>query len=300
MLTAGVAVDKATLDFDKIFSYAVPDNFRNTIQRGSIVLVPFGAGSRPRLGIVLSLGDAPENGRLKEIIDVKNEDSVITDYTFSLIEHLKESTFCTWYEAVKTVVPYGALYKIKNGSLVRSLVRYRQTVYTARPFDEEKLKTDKQKKMYKALQGVWLTQQQRCRRADAGPSVLANLVKAGALTTGQEDKRTTAYSHIKKCRDDVELSPQQQKVYDDICRCEDSKPHLIYGVTSSGKSMVFIKLIKHALQSGQSAMVLVPEISLTPQMIRLVKEFFGDTVSVIHSRLSATERLLQYNIAVCG
>lgn len=300
MLTAGVAVDKATIDFDKIFSYSVPDRFRDTIQRGSIVLVPFGAGSRLRLGIVLSLGDEAENSRLKEIIDVKNEDSVITDYTFSLIEHLKESTFCTWYEAVKTVVPYGALYKIKDDTLARSLVRYRQTVYTARPFDREKLKTDKQKKMYKALQGVWLTQRQRCRRADAGPSVLANLVKAGAVTTEQEDKRTTAYSHIKKCRDDVTLSPQQQKVYDDICRCDDSKPHLIYGVTSSGKSMVFIQLIKRALDSGQSAMVLVPEISLTPQMIRLVKEFFGDTVSVIHSRLSATERLLQYNKALSG
>lgn len=299
MLTAGVAVDKATLDFDRIFSYAVPPNMERLIKRGSVVLVPFGAGNRLRAGIVLSLCEGGGEG-LKELADVKNEDSVITDYAFSLIEYLKEQTFCTWYEAVKTVIPYGAQYRVKNGALVKGLTRYRQTVYTAADFDIARLKNDKQRAVYSAAAGGRYTMEQLCRQCSVSRSVVDSLVKYGALSASSRDRRTTAYRHIDKTRDDVQLTDRQEKVYREIAGCADNRPHLIYGVTSSGKSMVFIRLIKQALSDGQSAMVLVPEISLTPQMIRLLREYFGDTVSVIHSRLSPTERLLQYNRAASG
>ena len=97
MLTAGVAVDKATLDFDRIFSYAVPDVFASELKIGSIVLVPFGRGDKLRIGIVLSIEDKEDVNKLKCIADIKNEDNTITPYALSLIKHLKETTFCTWY-----------------------------------------------------------------------------------------------------------------------------------------------------------------------------------------------------------
>jgi len=301
MLTAGVAVDKATLDFDRVFSYAVPDRFLSEIKTGSIVLVPFGMGNRLRMGIVLQLEEKQDTSKLKEIIDVKNEDSTITPQSLEIIKHLKETTFCTWYEAVKTVIPYGALYKAAGNTLSRQLVRHTQTVYTANTdFDTAALKTEKQRKLFAFLKTGFYNLKQIELNTGIKKSVVDNLEKYGALITRQTDRDTTAYAHIEKCRDEVLLSPQQQKVYDDITQCTDSKPHLIYGVTSSGKSMVFIKLIQTVLEQGGSAMVLVPEISLTPQMIRLLKEYFGDTVSVIHSRLSHTERLLQYNRALNG
>jgi len=301
MLTAGVAVDKATLDFDRIFSYKVPAVFAREIKPGSIVLVPFGRGDRLRTGIVLAVEEREDVSGLKSLVDVKNEDHTLTPYALSLIKHLKETTFCTWYEAVKTVIPYGALYKIENGFLSKQLVRHLKTFYTANAdCDRRVLKTAKQKAVYDFLLTGWYDAPQVAAATQTTKAVLDNLVKNGAVITKQQDRGTTAYGHIEKCRDEVTLSAQQQKVYDDILTINDGKTHLLHGVTSSGKSMVFIKLIQHTLEKGGSAMVLVPEISLTPQMIRLLKEYFGDTVSVIHSRLSHTERLLQYNRALNG
>ena len=132
MLTAGVAVDKATLDFDRIFSYIVPAVFAREIKPGSIVLVPFGRGDRLRTGIVLTVEEREDVSGLKSLVDVKNEDHTLTPYALSLIKHLKETTFCTWYEAVKTVIPYGALYKVSGNTLSKQLVRHMQKVYTAR------------------------------------------------------------------------------------------------------------------------------------------------------------------------
>ncbi len=301
MLTAGVAVDKATLDFDMLFSYTVPDMFLAEVKIGSIVLVPFGRGDNLRIGIVLSLEDKEDISKLKEVIDLKNEDSTITLEALRLIEHLKETTFCTWYEAVKTVMPYGALYKINNGVLTKQLTRHIQTVYSSvMDFDEKNLKTEKQKAVYNFLKEDWYNLKQIEISTGVKKGVVDSLLKYGAIRQSNTDKDTTAYNNIEKSRDVVNLSPQQQRIFDNIAACKDIKPHLIHGVTSSGKSMVFIKLIQQALEQGGSAMVLVPEISLTPQMIRLLKEYFGDTVSVIHSRLSHTERLLQYNRALNG
>ena len=100
MLTAGVAVDKATLDFDMLFSYTVPDIFTDEIKIGSIVLVPFGRGNTMRTGIVLLLEEREDTSKLKSVADVKNEDHTITPDALQIIRHLKETTFCTWYEAV--------------------------------------------------------------------------------------------------------------------------------------------------------------------------------------------------------
>ena len=301
MLTAGVAVDKATLDFDRIFSYTVPDIFAGEIKTGSIVLVPFGRGDKLRIGIVLTMEDREDVAKLKSIVDVKNEDHTVTPYALSLIKHLKETTFCTWYEAVKTVIPYGALYKIDGQLLSKQLVRHLKTFYTVNPqFDSDTLKTAKQKSVYDFLKTGWYDAKQIAASTQTTKAVLDNLEKAGAVISKQQDRSTSAYAHIEKCREEVTLSDQQQKVYNDILSINDGKTHLLHGVTSSGKSMVFIKLIQNTLGNGGSAMVLVPEISLTPQMIRLLKEYFGDTVSVIHSRLSHTERLLQYNRALNG
>lgn len=301
LLTAGVAVDKATLDFDRIFTYAVPPQFESKVKKGSIAAVPFGRGNTVRIGIVLSVSETEDTGKLKYISDLKNEDAVITDYAMSLITYLKENTFCTWYEAVRTVIPYGALYKIKDGLLSKQLTRYTENYYRAKDgFDESLLKTEKQNLVFSLLKSGEYTEKEISRLTGTTKSVTEGLVKKGAVSVAEKDKTASAYRNIKKCKDEVNLSRRQQAVYREISDCNDSKPHLLHGVTSSGKSMIFIKLIKDVLESGGSAMVLVPEISLTPQMVRLLKEYFGDTVSVIHSRLSPTERLLQYNAALNG
>ncbi|MEG2082206.1 MAG: primosomal protein N', partial [Oscillospiraceae bacterium] len=295
MIVAGVAVDKATLNFDKLFSYKIPQRFESVIKVGSIVLVPFGRGDKLRVGIVLSLGQEQPGTRLKEIIDAKAQTAAITPFSLKLIEYLKESTFCTYYEAVKTIIPYGALYKIVGNSLQEQLTRHTEQRYSRLECENPVKLSEKQQNVYNYLSNSHKSIKQICDDCSVTKSVVDSLVKKGMVAKSSTDKETTAYSNIKKLENHITLTPEQQQVVDEITGTKDTKPHLLYGVTSSGKSMVFLKLIKQTVDSGGTAMLLVPEISLTPQMIQLVREHFGDIVCVIHSRLSQTERLLQYN-----
>ena len=109
--TVGVAVSSAAFHFDKLYTYAVMPDQQNQVRLGSMVLVPFGRGSRPRMGVVLACDAEPESAKLKYIFDVAPASACLTEELLELVRFLKARTFCTWYEAVKAVIPYGAQYK---------------------------------------------------------------------------------------------------------------------------------------------------------------------------------------------
>ena len=128
-------------------------------------------------------------------------------------------------------------------------------------------------------------------------AVLAGLVKKGVLAVSAQDKSVALYEDYSPAQETIALSPAQQAAYSRLAALMDTgRPAaaLLHGVTSSGKTLVFLKLIEKAVAAGRKALVLVPEISLTPQMIYRLKAFFGDRVAVQHSALSNTERLLQW------
>ena len=109
--TVGVAVSNATFHFDKLYTYAVLPEHQNAVRLGSMVLVPFGKGSRARMGVVLACDAEPEHSKLKYLFDVAPASACLTPELLRLVHFLKERTFCTYYEAVKAVIPYGAQYK---------------------------------------------------------------------------------------------------------------------------------------------------------------------------------------------
>ena len=109
--TVGVAVSNATFHFDKLYTYAVMPDQQDTVRLGSMVLVPFGRGSRARMGVVLACDAEPESAKLKFLFDVAPASACLTPELLRLVHFLKEHTFCTYYEAVKAVIPYGAQYK---------------------------------------------------------------------------------------------------------------------------------------------------------------------------------------------
>ena len=106
--TVGVAVSNATFHFDKLYTYAVMPDQQDTVKLGSMVLVPFGRGSRARMGVVLACDAEPESAKLKYLFDVAPASACLTPELLRLVHFLKERTFCTYYEAVKAVIPYGA------------------------------------------------------------------------------------------------------------------------------------------------------------------------------------------------
>ena len=109
--TVGVAVSHAAFHFDKLYTYAVMPDQQDQVRLGSMVLVPFGRSSRPRMGVVLACDAEPESARLKALFDVAPASACLTGELLELVRLLKERTFCTWYEAVRAVIPYGAQYK---------------------------------------------------------------------------------------------------------------------------------------------------------------------------------------------
>mgnify|MGYP000084434198 FL=1 len=113
--TVGVAVSNATFHFDKLYTYAVMPDQQDTVRLGSMVLVPFGRGSRARMGVVLACDAEPESAKLKFLFDVAPASACLTPELLRLVHFLKERTFCTYYEAVKAVIPYGAQYKPARG-----------------------------------------------------------------------------------------------------------------------------------------------------------------------------------------
>ncbi|MEG0305824.1 MAG: primosomal protein N', partial [Oscillospiraceae bacterium] len=133
-ITALVAVNNATFHFDKLYSYLVPVHLQQSVFAGSMVLVPFGRGSAPRMGVVLGIENAEETSKLKPIYDAAPEKACLTQELLQLVYYLKQQTFCTYYEAVKTIIPYGAQYKaiIVNGepTLQKQLRRHTETYYS--------------------------------------------------------------------------------------------------------------------------------------------------------------------------
>ena len=307
--TVGVAVSNATFHFDKLYTYAVMPDQQDTVRLGSMVLVPFGRGSRARMGVVLACDAEPESAKLKFLFDVAPASACLTPELLRLVHFLKERTFCTYYEAVKAVIPYGAQYKptvAEDGVtpvLQKQLIRHTENAYKlVGTLPPKPRPTAKQLAAVALLAGGERTLS-ALEEKGISRAVLDNLCVKGVLECSKVNKSIDLYSSIPLKNEPILLTEEQQAAYDALLPgLEDAAPHsaLLYGVTGSGKTLVFLKLIEHCLQMGRRALVLVPEISLTPQMILRLKSQFGKRVAVQHSALNHTERLLQWQMIQDG
>ena len=307
--TVGVAVSNATFHFDKLYTYAVMPDQQDTVRLGSMVLVPFGRGSRARMGVVLACDAEPESAKLKFLFDVAPASACLTPELLRLVHFLKERTFCTYYEAVKAVIPYGAQYKptvAEDGVtpvLQKQLVRHTENAYKlVGSLPPKPRPTAKQLAAVALLAGGERTLS-ALEEKGISRAVLDNLCAKGVLECSKVNKSIDLYSSIPLKNEPILLTEEQQAAYNALLPgLEDAAPHsaLLYGVTGSGKTLVFLKLIEYCLQMGRRALVLVPEISLTPQMILRLKGQFGKRVAVQHSALNHTERLLQWQMIQDG
>ena len=307
--TVGVAVSNATFHFDKLYTYAVMPDQQDAVRLGSMVLVPFGRGSRARMGVVLACDEEPESSKLKFLFDVAPASACLTPELLRLVHFLKERTFCTYYEAVKAVIPYGAQYKPAVAAdgvtpvLQKQLTRHTENSYKLAGTLPAKPKPTAKQLAAVALLGGGERTQTELEEKGISRAVLDNLCAKGVLECSKVNKSIDLYSSIPLKNEPIRLTAEQQAAYEALLpHLEDAAPHaaLLYGVTGSGKTLVFLKLIERCLQLGKRALVLVPEISLTPQMILRLKSQFGKRVAVQHSALNHTERLLQWQMIQDG
>ena len=307
--TVGVAVSNATFHFDKLYTYAVMPDQQNAVKLGSMVLVPFGRGSRARMGVVLACDAEPESAKLKYLFDVAPASACLTPELLRLVHFLKERTFCTYYEAVKAVIPYGAQYKPAVAAdgvtpvLQKQLTRHTENSYRLVGGLPPKPKPTAKQLAAVALLGGGPRTLNELEDKGISRAVLDNLCAKGVLECSKVNKSIDLYSSIPLKNEPITLTQEQQAAYDALLpKLEDDAPHsaLLYGVTGSGKTLVFLQLIARCLEQCRRALVLVPEISLTPQMILRLKSQFGRRVAVQHSALNHTERLLQWQMIQDG
>lgn len=360
--TAQIAVEGTAFHFDRLFDYRIPPELADKIKPGIRVLVPFGRGNRKIQGLVFYVlpSATPET---KPILAVLDSEPVVDAEGFRIIEFLAETTFCSYYDALKCILPAGlegiaqeefrlvrfptaeeekqltseeraVLDEVSHADSQREVNRFfSEGDVDARKkaarkltelgflacFDSVKTKsraktlrmvalsengpdislTAKQKEVVRVLKDGPLSEKDAAYRAGVREGVLKTLSQKGILRYFEQEvyRIPRVMDSEGFSLEELTLSAEQQKVYEGILslyRQEEANAALLFGVTGSGKTQVFIKLIEQCLADQRGAMLLVPEISLTPQLLSKFQRMFGEKIAVIHSGLSTGERLDAY------
>lgn len=294
-LIATVAVENTFFSGASDYDYYIPDNLKDDITLGSLVRVPFGRGNVIRKGIVVSIYSAM-NSELKEIIGVDKKQQPLSKEMVELSLWMKERYFCTTYDCLKQMLPRG-LGKI--GDKNTKMVRLRENEASVKKL------TPKQQTVLNLLYDVGAAQlNEICEFCSVGKSVVDNLVKYGVCEYYEKEIYRNPYSNItSNCKkEEIILSNAQQKAFDTYNAMLHSKggTGLLFGVTGSGKTQVYLRLIDEAVAMDRDVIVLVPEISLTPQMLSIFHKRYGKQVAVFHSGLSLGERNDEYKRALRG
>ena len=362
-LIAGIAVDNTVYHFDKIFDYVVPDALSGEIKTGCRVLIPFGRGNKKRQGIVMNLKniETENTTNLKEIHSLLDKEPVLNDEMLKMAQFMKAHCFCTYYDAVKAMLPAGINYKItteytvqkpmefelfelsdekrrvvqfllkkgapvkketlldtfgfsdssllddmcKEGLLQKNDSTYRKTgdksvkmvrVNDDAPVDGTKL-TPKQNTVLELLQTVGSAcVKEVCYYTGVTVSVVDSLVKKGFASYYDDEVFRIPKTNVSEKRKIV-LTQEQDRAYNTLLNdyhSENGVVSLLYGITGSGKTSVFMKLIEDVVNDNKGVIVMVPEIALTSQLISIFKSNFPDKVAVFHSGLSLGERLDEF------
>lgn len=279
---------------DRPFDYRVPAHLLGDVRRGSLVFVPFSNSNKRRMGLVSSVTDNTESPRIKDILDIHAHVS-LSEEQLAVCDFLKEYTICTTGDAVRTVTP--PLSALQSAAGEKTVLYARRTQLDFSPRGE------KQKALYLALTDDFLPAAELYKATDTSKAQLDALVKAGAAEIKCESVWRNPYASVADGEKKNVLSAHQQRAFDTLeglyASCE-PKCALLYGVTGSGKTRVIKSMIDRVTADGRGVIVLVPEISLTPQTVGIFCSFYGERVAVLHSSLSAGERYDAYRRIAAG
>ena len=365
-----VAVSAAPYSIDKPYSYLVPESLAAAAVPGVRVMVPFGRGNKESEGLILARVQEPKLPGSKAIRQILDPEPVLDKAGIDLALWMRGRYFCTVFEAVKTILPAGLWYGLRE---IWSLAMAPETARSAavgipgawqvldllekqggkadirvlrdalgdgaeKPLkamkkaeiltcetDAKRKIADKSHRMVELAvntEDAYALTEPKRRSAPARYEVVNFLATAGRTPAAEVSYYTGASSRTLKTMekagliafseeeelrvpslDDVEPGPEivlneeQQRAFEEILgRVQAAKPSvtLLHGVTGSGKTQVYLRLVQETLALGKTAMVLVPEIVLTPQMMRKFSSYFGSRVAMLHSSLKMTERYDQW------
>ena len=356
-MIAKIAVSAANFAIDKPYSYRIPENL--AVYPGQRVQLPFGRANKRTEGVVLAVEFGDES-KLKPIDDCLDEEPILTEKQLRLAAFLRERYFCTFYDAIRVMLPAGLWFRTKNTfsltedrdwkekaprktgaqeiltlleslggqaeeSALRNLIPEEDALHEVLSYllrkkwitsqtDFQRKTGDKTERLAFAESRPKSAAMQRevlnllCSLGGVAVKELCYFTGASTATVNRLEKLgylTLTERPVLRCREirpvqldgPLVLNPVQQNCLEGLsAQMQTPQPGvaLLYGVTGSGKTSVYIKLIEACLESGKSAMLLVPEIALTPQLLGLLAAYFGEQVAVLHSSLSSGERYDQW------
>lgn len=309
MIFADIIVDISHEKLDRPFQYIIPESLEDKILIGSAVKIPFGKGNRIIPGYVIGITEIPswEVDKMKEILSVEEKKITLESELIQIAWFIRETCGATMNQALKTVIPV----KSKTKEIEKSEISLAQDYQTPEKWQEllehyQKKHAAVRIRLVEALMKQTVLNQEYVKNVlKISSSVLKEMEKGNIITV----KRTRTYRNPLTFLDDyrtdtdkdadVSLNEGQKQIVESICS-DSSMVHLIHGITGSGKTRIYMELIRRTLLEGKQAIIMIPEISLTYQTVKRFFDVFGERVSIIHSRLSPGERYDQLERARHG
>ena len=274
-MLVGVLVDRTNLSVNKIYHYNY--NLDKKISIGSRVLVDF--HFKLSEALIVSFPKETELNNLKEVIDVIDEESILTLELLKLGRFMEKKYFTSLMSCYQTMLPkpfkFGTQEKIKDKEIIYYYLS-----------EENKKLTLKQQEIVDFLK---LKKEDRLEKFSK--SIIKTLVNKNVLI----EKKVFLSTIIEEKKDfkEIYLSDKQKEIYNEIINSKDNK-FLLYGVTGSGKTLIYLHLINYYISKGKTALLLVPEISLTIQTMNFFKNYFKENIAILHSSLSDREKYNEY------
>ena len=284
-MIAEVIVDVLSSTVDKVFDYNIPHSL--TVVVGDRVLVPF--GSRKIDGFVINIKQTSsyDKSKLKDIISKKDPQPLLSENMVRLCFFMKQKFYLRLADTIRLFLPP----MVRNGKVKQKLVQY-----VVLNCDDVSLIKKGAKKQLEAL--LYLQEKAREKHSvlaqKFGASAIKGLIEKNLVKLETTQENRAPQNKFSVAKKNIVLNNQQQQAVDTISKSK-YQTFLLHGVTGSGKTEVYINCIKECLKLGKTAIMLVPEISLTPQMFARFKNAFGDTVAILHSSLSQGERFDEWN-----
>lgn len=290
-MIAKVLVEINNINVDKTFDYIVPFKYIEKIKIGMRVKVPF--ASRELEGFVLDLvNSTDDNYELKEIISIVDTEPILNNELLHLGQFMSKKYFSTLISCYQTMLPK-ALKAQNKTSINKKMIKYVELCSNSFP----KLKPN-QEKIVEYLRINGKVKKEEVNKISV--SGVNTLIKNGIIIESLIEEYRLVTKDINKEKETFKLTVEQQEAKNKILSQTQSSVFLLHGVTGSGKTVVYMEIVEEILNRGKDSIFLVPEISLTPQMVYHFKSRFGDEVAVLHSRLSEGEKYDEYRKIVEG
>lgn len=304
VLYADVIIDIALAALDKSFQYRIPEKLMGALVPGSRVRVPFGNGNSLRAGYVVNISDKAEydTNLIKSIDSVIDDELPIEGQLIQLAAWMKERYGSTTIQALKTVLPVKKKVRQAEKKYISLNVSVKKAGEALEVFRRKHYKA-KERLVEALIADNELPYDIVVHKLNIAQSTIKSLCREELITVHHERVYRTAVKENYGQGEQVQLNIEQRKIADDFISDFDSglrQTYLIHGITGSGKTEVYMEMIKHVISCGRQVIVLIPEIALTYQTIMRFYRQFGDRVSLINSRLSQGERFDQLERARNG